>query len=306
VYARTNEFHVSRAVVHEPSCPSALASRLRQLSVSKPPAILLGNGSTNDLSFVRSLGRRRIPTVLVVDGRLLGSFSRYGLRIRMPCGGRSADAWIEILEIVASALRPPRVLFALSDAHCEFLSRNSERLEPSFRFVLPNAEAVETILDKRRQYAAAERAGMKIPATSYPQDIDDVKRLAPHLEYPVILKPYTAHLGRPRIANRKVLVIENASELLSAFSSCATSGARFMVQEIVDGNDDAIFWYSGFWDEHGRERAWFTVQKLRPVPARIRRRLPSTDGGRARRAGAEPAPARSVAISRACHGRIQA
>ena len=40
-----------------------------------------------------------------------------------------------------------------------------------------------------------------------------------------------------------------------------------MVQEIVDGNDDAIFWYSGFWDEHGRERAWFTVQKLRQFPS---------------------------------------
>jgi predicted ATP-grasp superfamily ATP-dependent carboligase len=40
-----------------------------------------------------------------------------------------------------------------------------------------------------------------------------------------------------------------------------------MVQQIVPGGDDAIFWYSGFWDEEGRERAWFTVQKLRQLPA---------------------------------------
>lgn len=39
-----------------------------------------------------------------------------------------------------------------------------------------------------------------------------------------------------------------------------------MVQQIVAGNDEAIFWYSGFWDQQGREQAWFTVQKLRQFP----------------------------------------
>jgi len=40
-----------------------------------------------------------------------------------------------------------------------------------------------------------------------------------------------------------------------------------MVQHIAPRGDDAIFWYSCFWDEEGRERAWFTVQKLRQLPA---------------------------------------
>src|SRR5437763_811512 len=99
-----------------------LASRLRRLSTAKVPAIIIGNGSTNDLSFVRSLSRRRIPTVHIVAGRQLGSFSRHGLRIRMPTVEDEPQAWLEILEVAASLLRAPLVLFSLSDAHCAFVS----------------------------------------------------------------------------------------------------------------------------------------------------------------------------------------
>jgi predicted ATP-grasp superfamily ATP-dependent carboligase len=39
-----------------------------------------------------------------------------------------------------------------------------------------------------------------------------------------------------------------------------------MVQTIVAGSEDALYWYGGFWDEESRERAWFTVQKVRQFP----------------------------------------
>ena len=243
-----------------------LDSRLRRLSTAMMPAIILGNGSTNDLSFVRSLSRRRIPTVHIVGDRQLGSFSRYGVRIRMPTIEDEPQAWLEILERAASLLRAPLVLFALSDAHCSFVSQTTEHLRRSFHFVLPDAETVRRILDKRQQYAAAEAAGIQMPPTFYPDGVQDVVRLAAELDYPVILKPYTAHVGRPQISNRKVVVLHSADALISAYANCTASGARFMVQKIVAGNDEAIFWYSGFWDTQGREQAWFTVQKLRQFP----------------------------------------
>lgn len=246
-----------------------LDARLRRLSTTTIPAIIVGNGSTNDLSFVRSLSRRRIPTILVVAGRQLGSFSRYGVRVRMPAVEDEPQAWLEVLERMVSALRAAPVLFALSDAHCAFVSRNADHLRRRLRFVVPDSATVETILDKRQQYAAAEAAGMRVPATFYPGGLEDLRRLATDLHYPVILKPYTPHIGRPQISNRKVLVVHTADELVSAYSNCTASGARFMVQKIVAGNDDATFWYSGFWDEHGREQAWFTVQKLRQFPSRF-------------------------------------
>lgn len=238
----------------------------RRLATGKSPAIIVGNGSTNDLSFVRSLSRHGIPTILIIGQRQLGSFSRYGLRIRMPPVEDEPQAWIEILEVAVSLLRAPPVLFALSDAHCAFVSRNAECLRRSFRFVLPDEETLKLILDKRQQYTAAEAAGIQVPPTFYPECVEDLVRIASEIDYPVILKPYTAHVGRTKISNRKVLVLQSTDELISAYSNCTASGARFMVQKIVAGKDDAIFWYSGFWDKHGREQAWFTVQKLRQFP----------------------------------------
>jgi predicted ATP-grasp superfamily ATP-dependent carboligase len=243
-----------------------LNARLGRLATGKTPAIIVGDGSTNDLSFVRSLSRHGIPTILIVGRCQLGSFSRYGLRIRMPAVEDEPQAWLEVLEVAASLLRASPILFALSDAHCAFVSRNTEWLRRSFRFLLPDEETVKRILDKQQQYSAAEAAGIKVPPTLYPKDIEDLVRLASEIDYPVILKPYTAHLGRPMISNRKVLILQSADELIAAYSNCTASGSRFMVQKIIAGDDDAIFWYSGFWDKHRREQAWFTVQKLRQFP----------------------------------------
>lgn len=242
-------------------------SKLRRLSTAKPPAVIVGSGSTNDLSFVRSLCRRGIPTIHLVESRLLGSFSRYGLRVRMPGVEDEPQAWLEILDMAAARLGARPVLFPLSDAQCAFVSRNAECLHRAYRFVLPENETVCRILDKREQYAAAEAARIQVPLTFYPTGSEDLARLASEIEYPVILKPYTAHVGRPVISNRKVVVLESADELIAAYSKYTSSGTRFMVQKIVAGTDDAIFWYSGFWDEQGRERAWFTGQKLRQFPA---------------------------------------
>ena len=245
----------------------ALDEWVQRLLPATPPAILLGIGSPNDLSMLRSFARRGIPTLHLVSGRLLGSFSRFGLRVRMPPVEREPEEWLRVLDRVASDLESPAVLFVLMDEHCEFVARNAERLCGKLRFVVPDADTVAGIVDKRRQYTAAEAAGVHVPVTFYPEDVAELGSLAPGLSYPVILKPYTSHIGRAQIGNLKVLVVDSPDELTAAFAACTASGVRFMVQQIVPGGDDAIFWYSGFWDEQGRERAWFTVQKLRQLPA---------------------------------------
>lgn len=230
-----------------------------------PLAILLGNGSVNDLSFARSLGRRGVPTLMLASKQLLGSYTRFGLVVGMPAVEERAAEWMELLDLVASRVATPAVLFATADPHCIWVARQAERLHRSFRFLLPSAETVERIINKREQYAVAEAAGVKIPKTFYPESVADVERLADTLSYPVILKPHQAHLGRERLRNRKVLVLNSPSELRSAYVQYADGGS-FMIQDVIPGGDDALFSYSAYWDEDGREQAWLTRQKLRQYP----------------------------------------
>src|SRR5919109_3361352 len=203
---------------------SHLESRVSRLRIGETPAVIVGNGSTNDLSFLRSLGRRGIPTIFCTGDRQLGSFSRYGLRIRLPSVEDDPQEWLEVLHLSATLLKTRLVLFVLSDPHCAFVCRNVDVLRRNFRFVLPDAETVECILNKKFQYTAAGVAGIGVPPTYYPDGVQDVIRLAANIGYPVILKPYTAQLGRPQISNLKVLVIQSSADLISAYSKCTASG----------------------------------------------------------------------------------
>src|SRR5215831_5149222 len=113
----------------------AVDAWVRRLLPATPPAILLGLGSPNDLSMLRSFARRGIPALHLVSGRLIGSFSRFGFRVRMPPVEREPEEWLCVLDRIASALESPAVLFVLMDEHCALLARNVERLRGKFRCV---------------------------------------------------------------------------------------------------------------------------------------------------------------------------
>src|SRR5215469_500641 len=105
----------------------AVDAWVRRLLPATPPAILLGVGSPNDLSMLRSFARRGIPVLQLVSGRLIGSFSRFGVRVRMPPVEWEPEEWLGVLDRIASALGSPAVLFALMDEHCELVVRRAPR-----------------------------------------------------------------------------------------------------------------------------------------------------------------------------------
>src|SRR5262245_28217159 len=238
---------------------------LRQSSGKDPAAIVLG-GTFNALSFARSLGRRRIPLLMVESERFLGTYTRYGKVLMLPALDESTQDWIELLEFVGSRLDRPGVLFPTSDVHSLLVARHSETLQRYFRFILPDARALEQIVNKRSQYRIAQAAGIPIPKSHFPESIEEVKLLSESVSYPSLLKPYQSHDARLHLG-RKVIVVRSASELVSRYAEIDSVDLRLMVQEIVPGGDSALFGYLAFWDQEGRELAWVTKRKLRQYPA---------------------------------------
>jgi D-aspartate ligase len=241
--------------------PRAIETWLRRSRGGRRPALILG-ASVNGLSFVRSLERRGIPTLLVDTQRRIGSFTRRGqVHILPPEAGPEGLA--DLIERVGEQLVQRGVLFATSDATSEIVALRSDVFRKHLDFLVPPADLLRGIIDKRVQYRAAEAAGVPIPRTSFPDSESELRALARGLECPCILKPYQSH---KRGMSRKVVEVRSESELLAAYREHTARGVRFMVQEIVPGGDDALFGYLGFWDAAGRERAWLTKQKLRQYP----------------------------------------
>jgi len=230
----------------------------------RPLAVILG-GSVNGLSFARSLGRRRIPILLLDSERFLGIYTRYGKVVLLPPADERPQDWIDLLESVGSRLDAPGILFPTSDVHCLLVAQQRDRLGRYFRFLLPDAETVERIVNKRLQYGIAQAAGIPILRTYFPESVEEVRRLSTDVPYPCLLKPYTSHIGRKKLG-KKVVVVYSQVELISEYERVSSADAPFMVQEIILGGDDAIFDYLALWDAGGRELAWLTKRKLRQYP----------------------------------------
>jgi D-aspartate ligase len=247
--------------------PDASLRRWAQgLSASRPAAVIMG-GSVNGLSFVRSLSRRGIATLLLDSERLLGTYTRFGRTQLLPPVDQNQDAWLELLTSLGSQLPSPAVLFATSDSYCGLLAHQQGALSSYYRFLTLAPEGMERILDKRVQYGLAAANGISLPRTWFPGSAEEAKRLAAEVSYPAILKPYQAHVGRKKIGCRKVVVAQSAKALVDEYERLGVDGAEFMIQEIVPGDDTHLFGYLAFWDAEGRERAWLTKQKLRQSSA---------------------------------------
>jgi predicted ATP-grasp superfamily ATP-dependent carboligase len=237
---------------------------------SWPLAVVLG-GDSNPLSFVRSLGRRGIPTLMVESWRSLGTYTRFGEVALLQDLTRRPELWLEFLERVGSRLAEPGILFPTSDRAMLLVARDQERLSRHFRFVVSDAGTVETLVDKRAQYELARSEGVPMPRVDFPVAVEDAARLADEFAYPCLVKPYVSDLARSMLvgtpfAGKKLFVVRSASELVDTYERILGLGVEVMIQELVPGPDNAIFTYLGFWDGAGRERAWVTKQKLRQNP----------------------------------------
>lgn len=244
---------------------SGLEPWLLGLPADRPLAVILG-GSCNGLSFVRSLARRGVPTLMLDSAKLLGAYTRFGKVVMLPPADLEPEAWIEFLRDLAGKLKAKAVLMPTSDQHCLLVARNRDLLEGGFEFVLPERQDLKRIIDKREQYSRAEAAGVPIPKVRFPESRAQARAYASEFEFPCVLKPYVSHSARSKLKNKKVEVVASAEELVAAYDRLEASGVPVMIQEIVPGGDDALFGYLAFWDENGREVAWLTKRKLRQYP----------------------------------------
>jgi predicted ATP-grasp superfamily ATP-dependent carboligase len=117
------------------------------------------------LSYVRSLHRHGIPTLLVNERGWIGTPSRYELTVDLPPIKDSADIWLRTL--VAAAERSSRrpVLLVAFDQAVLFVGEHAQELERHYDFLIPPLETAAAIVDKHRQYELAAAAGVPIPRT---------------------------------------------------------------------------------------------------------------------------------------------
>lgn len=246
--------------------PPNLLRRIRKRGDARPPAFILGV-ECNGLSFLRSLGRRGIPVVMVDFWRNPGMISRYGLPVVVPDAEEDEAGLLGILEELAEAAATRGVVIATGDAYVLFAAKHQRELAERFDLAVSDHETILTVANKRRLYEFAPGHGVTIPRTWFPED-QAIEEIATQVDYPCLIKPYFSHLWRNHPANwaGKMAKVHSAAELVVTYREMRTSGLEFMVQERIGGGDDQLLGLYGYLDRSSEPLGLFTKHKLRQYP----------------------------------------
>lgn len=225
------------------------------------------------LTIARSLGRHGIPVVRVHPNRLEhGLSSRYCTAVEVcPDPVDSEEALVDFL-LGLRAYGGPRVLFPASDDSADFVARHQEALRGAFELPVARREIMETIIDKRRQYARAVELGIPIPRTWFPEAGEDGRHFAGRVVgYPCVLKPLVAHRWRRRemhaaTGGRKGFLAHDPDELATCYDRIRHVDPEVMVQEVVPGEDQRLFTFHSYLDARSEPLGYCIRRKIRQYP----------------------------------------
>lgn len=232
-------------------------------------ALLLGLGLPG-LDIARSLGRRGIPVFGHDRGPNWACLSRYV----MPCPSAPDEPESALLEAVLNWGRQiggHPLLIPLQDDYVLFVSRHREALERVYRFVLPDAEVIESLVSKSKMWSLCSANGVALPLTLRPHSSDDFAAIASEIRFPCLIKPNYSRswvCSPPTIVEKgqKAIQVTSAGELVGLSPHFADGRGDVIVQEVIRGPDSNLHYVVAYFDNSGRSRASFVGRKLRTCP----------------------------------------
>jgi D-aspartate ligase len=235
---------------------------------SIPPgvgAVVIG-GDYQGLGIVRSLGRHRIPVVVVDDERSIGRTSRFTTAAVRVGTLRDEQSTLDALALArARHGLDGWVVFPTRDETVAALSRHRAELSPYFRIPTPEWDCVRVAWDKRETYRMAQKLGVAAPRFWCPADEADLDQV--DLSDPVIIKP--AIKERFFYATgAKAWRADTGEDLRRLFRQAVAvvDPGEVIVQELVPGGGEEQYSYCALFKD-GAAVAGMTVRRRRQHPS---------------------------------------
>lgn len=240
--------------------------------------IISGGGSPGAYDLVRSLGMANIRvSVASSQHDDIAFYSRH-------CHGRlllpefEPEHYETILKRLIAWVHPEGdkpVLYYISDPELTFVWKFREELKNYYRFLLPNDEVLESLFNKVLFNNLRERHHLPIPYAKTVHTMGELREVIDEVEFPCIVKPAFSHdwkwesedlldkFGPYKSALRR---FENKDMLLAFCESLPERPAGYLVQSYIDGRDENIVSFHGYFDESSRCVAHFLGRKIRTYP----------------------------------------
>ena len=159
----------------------------------------------------------------------------------------------------ARSIDRPTLLLGNADWIIQMFSDHLEQLEQHYLLPILSAETLAAVSDKAEFAQICEQAGIATPRTI---TVDFAAADQPgfstprvHLEFPVVAKAArsSAYAHVEFEGKRKVFTFDSQDELDAMFTNLLGSGYRdrFVVQELIPGDDTAMRSITAYCDRHG-------------------------------------------------------
>jgi D-aspartate ligase len=229
---------------------------------TRPIACVLG-----EIDLVRALALAGIRSAVIARPGNLARYSRSAVTaFEWIDPWKQPNALVERLLLFGRAQPEPPVLYYDGDWDLLLLSRHRALLREAFRFVVPEADLVEALVDKARFQALAERLELPVPPARRLSAVNELSS-AIDLRFPVVVKPLTRqHATWKALAGTKAVHVESPAGLNVLRARLAGTVPEVLVQEVVPGPESAIESYHVYIDETGEFVGEFTGRKLRTHP----------------------------------------
>lgn len=231
----------------------------------RPPAVIVGLDCITGLQTARLLADRGVR-VLGIAARPDHFCCRTNSVERVIRSATSGSGLVETLTRLADRLEGPAVLLPCTDPAVATISAERDVLAGAYLITLPAHDVVELLMDKDRFAQYAETKGLPVPRTRRVGSREEAASAAAELEYPVVLKPRLKTPEWQRNTAAKAFKLHSAAELLATYDRVAAWTDGLLIQEWVEGDEDALYSCNVYYDREARPLATFVARKIRQWP----------------------------------------
>ena len=232
----------------------------------------VGHAETEtSLAVIRSLGKRGVPIIASGNSRTAkGLWSKYVKQRLIAPSTKDPQKFVDWLIEIAKKYKI-EVFLPVGDDYMWIASHYYDVLSEHMKIPTASKEIIDITLLKDQTYKTCENHDIPCPKTYFIKSIDEVKKIAKEIDYPVMVKSRISFGVTPRI---KGILVNNERELLDAYvlSKPAEYLAGYdnieypLIQEFIPGKMQNLYTVGLFMNKKSEPIAIFCGRKIRQLP----------------------------------------
>lgn len=233
----------------------------------KPVPVILGAG-INGLGVIRSFGEEGIASIVLNDEKDIAFHSKYVRGFLCPNPTTDANNFIKFLQSFGANLPGMGFLIATNDRFMIAVSKAQKMLEDHYIFPMSRWEVIDSLIDKKKLYALADRFQIPTPKTANCDNVANCQKIIDELGFPCIIKP-SITIGFKETFGKKALIIQNQEELkpfLRKAENSQFSEKSMIIQEYIPGGMDQLYTLTSYANKRSEIKGFSIGHKIRQNP----------------------------------------